>query len=84
MTVKEVIKCMWVNDRVEIKQDGFNVWSGYVKNTSILENYHNILDKQCLNVWKKFIIIDLRKMILCTQKIINRDLTKLNQDLVKV
>lgn len=41
MTVKEFLKCMRVNDRVEIKQEGFTVWSGYVKNTSILEPFCN-------------------------------------------
>lgn len=45
MLAKDVVKCIGINDRIEIKQDGCIVWRGYVKEID-LDN--KLMKNQCL------------------------------------
>ena len=46
MLVKDVVKCIGINDRIEIKQDGCIVWRGHVKDMD--KDNHSLIDKECL------------------------------------
>lgn len=46
MTVKDVVKCMRLEDRLEIKQKSNIIWKGYVKEID-LDN-DKLMEKQCL------------------------------------